>query len=215
MLNKSIFIEKLKKVPEEIWGKVLKKAYVKCLFFPEPVGIDTFLRGEGSEIHFIQALNEFDSSFSQNPDKNKYSGAPDGMFLLEFLMLFFDMKIKIGGMQPGVRKRYGIIPKFIKKMWDFKKTQSGSNEFKTDNDFYILVDPVNVRIAVCEATVLFSKKYPKNGSRICFGIAPEDVTIIFDGYGKYDFTHIKADPLIDQVLKFVDDQAEKVISDHL
>ena len=211
MIDKTVFIRDLNQIPEEVWVKILKKAYALFHAFPDPVGIDTFLRGECAEIIAINLLQKNNQAFNQNPDKTKYSGAPDGMYLVPPVMFFYDMKLKFGGMEPATNKKHGVVPLFLKKMWDFKKTQSGSNEFKTDNDFYILLDPLYIRVAVCESTVLYNKKYPKNGSRICFGIAPEDVTVIFDGYGRYDFSGIKSYRMINKVFEFIDQQIEALI----
>ena len=130
-------------------------------------------------------------------------------------MVFFDSKVKFGGMPPHIKIYKNVIAPLFKVLkWDFKKTQSGANKFTSDNDFYLLIDPLYVRVAVCAKEVLMNKNFVVNDSRIGFWIKPTDVTMIFDGYGKYDFSHIKAEPLIEKVLKFIDDEAKKVIAQY-
>lgn len=199
-MTKIKFIQSFKELPETFWERNLKLAYNKAKYFPENYGSGPFLRGEGSENHIIRSLSEYDNRFSKNLDT--YSSAPDCIFSSPPNLYYFDVKMKLGGFEPGPRTY------FKSKTWDFKKTQSAVSEFKTDSDFYLMIDPINFRVALCDSNVLKGKKFKKEQTRINFSIKPNDVTMIYDGHNRVRYSpNIKA--RLEEVHDFIHQLAER------
>lgn len=180
MKNK-LFVETLYDLPDSFWERNLKLAYNKAKYFPESGGSGPFLRGEGSELHIIESLNSLDSRFIENQDKDLYAAAPDGLFLDED-KVYFDVKMKVNGFEPGPRVY------FKSKSWDFKKTQASVSEFKTDSDYYLMIDPINFRVALCDSDMLKRKKFKSDQSRISFSVKPDDVLILYDGSKQINYS---------------------------
>ncbi len=165
------FISDLKSIPSEEYEKFFTQAQKVAKKYPLNEGIDCFARGETIEWAFIDIFSKY---INIKPSDKKEKNDPDGVYMNTHL---WDVKTKKNGLIPQEKN-----PQKIKsKQWDFKKTQTGVSNFKTKSEWYVLIDPWTSRLAVMDAKVLFTKNFTEGKSRICFSVATEDITMIYDG----------------------------------
>jgi hypothetical protein len=165
------FISDLKSIPTEEYKKFFDHASLVAKAYALNLGIDCFARGETIEWAFI---NEFSKFIDIKGAAKKQIDEPDGVYKKVKL---FDVKLSKEGLKPQESN-----PNLIySHPWDFKKTQTGVDEFVTKADFYLLIDAWSYRVAVLDAEVVKSRDIAKNSSRIAFSVKTKDVTMIYDG----------------------------------
>lgn len=165
------FIFDLKSIPPEEYRKFFYHAKKVAMAYPLNWGIDCFARGETIEWAFIKYFSKF---IDIEGASKKYMNDPDGVYKK---IKLFDVKSSKEGLKPQASN-----PNLIySHQWDFKKTQTGVDEFVTKADFYLLLDVWTYRAAVLDAEVVKSRDIAKNSSRIGFSVKTKDVTMIYDG----------------------------------
>ena len=165
------FISDLRSIPSEEYKKFFDRAIKVALRHPLNEGIDCFARGETIEWAFIEIFSKY---IKIKASEKKLVNDPDGVYMDKHL---WDVKTKKEGFLPLKSNKH----KFNTKCWDFKKTQTGVDEFTTKSEWYVLIDPWTYRLAVLDANKLTSRKIKENKSRITFSISTEDVIMIYDG----------------------------------
>jgi hypothetical protein len=174
------FISDLKSVPREEYKKFFVHAKKVAIKYPLNEGIDCFARGETIEWAFIKEFSKYIQIKSS--EKNNVND-PDGVYKEVNL---FDIKTKKEGFLP----QKSDPSKFYVKSWDFKKTQSGVDEFVTKAEWYVLIDPWTYRLAVLDVNVIKNKNINKGEARITFSVSPKDVIMIYDGINELENLYV-------------------------
>ena len=165
------FIEALQQIPQEVYRDFMKVAKVVSLLYPSSFGIDCFARGEGIEYGFLEEISKY---INLRANTKGQANDPDYVFDVD---IFPDAKTQCSGMKP--QKSGAKL--FYTKQWDVQKKAKGTSSFQSKADCYVLIDPHYARIAVVDSAVFYGKKVTPNTARLSFSVAPEDVTMIYDG----------------------------------
>jgi len=165
------FIEALQQIPQEVYRDFMKVAKVVSLLYPSSFGIDCFARGEGIEYGFLEEISKY---INLRANSKGQANDPDYVFDDN---IFPDAKTQCSGMKP--QKSGAKL--FYTKQWDVQKKAKGTSSFQSKADCYVLIDPHYARIAVVDSAVFYGKKVTPNTARLSFSVAPEDVTMIYDG----------------------------------
>jgi len=165
------FIEALQQIPQEVYRDFMKVAKVVSLLYPSSFGIDCFARGEGIEYGFLEEISKY---INLRANTKGQANDPDYVFDDN---IFPDAKTQCSGMKP---QKSGT-KLFYTKQWDVQKKAKGTSSFQSKADCYVLIDPHYARIAVVDSAVFYGKKVTPNTARLSFSVAPEDVTMIYDG----------------------------------
>jgi len=165
------FIEALQQIPQEVYRDFMKVAKVVSLLYPSSFGIDCFARGEGIEYGFLEEISKY---INLRANTKGQANDPDYVFDGN---IFPDAKTQCSGMKP--QKSGAKL--FYTKQWDVQKKAKGTSSFQSKADCYVLIDPHYARIAVVDSSVFYGKKVTPNTARLSFSVAPEDVTMIYDG----------------------------------
>jgi hypothetical protein len=165
------FIAALQQIPQEVYRDFMKVAKVVSLLYPSSFGIDCFARGEGIEYGFLEEISKY---INLRANTKGQANDPDYVFDGN---IFPDAKTQCSGMKP--QKSGAKL--FYTKQWDVQKKAKGTSSFQSKADCYVLIDPHYARIAVVDSAVFYGKKVTPNTARLSFSVAPEDVTMIYDG----------------------------------
>lgn len=165
------FIAALQQIPQEVYRDFMKVAKVVSLLYPSSFGIDCFARGEGIEYGFLEEISKY---INLRANTKGQANDPDYVFDVD---IFPDAKTQCSGMKPQKTGK----KLFYTKQWDVQKKAKGTSSFQSKADCYVLIDPHYARIAVVDSAVFYGKKVTPNTARLSFSVAPEDVTMIYDG----------------------------------
>jgi hypothetical protein len=165
------FIAALQQIPQEVYRDFMKVAKVVSLQYPSSFGIDCFARGEGIEYGFLEEISKY---INLRANSKGQANDPDYVFDGN---IFPDAKTQCSGMKPQKTGK----KLFYTKQWDIQKKAKGTSSFQSKSDCYVLIDPHYARIAVVDSAVFYGKKVTPNTARLSFSVAPEDVTMIYDG----------------------------------
>jgi len=165
------FIAALQQIPQEVYRDFMKVAKVVSLLYPSSFGIDCFARGEGIEYGFLEEISKY---INLRANTKGQANDPDYVFDGN---IFPDAKTQCSGMKPQKTGK----KLFYTKQWDVQKKAKGTSSFQSKADCYVLIDPHYARIAVVDSAVFYGKKVTPNTARLSFSVAPEDVTMIYDG----------------------------------
>ena len=178
------FIADLKNIPSEEYKKFFDHAKKVAMAYPLNWGIDCFARGETVEWAFIKYFSKYIEI--ESSEKN-YMDEPDGIYKKKSL---FDIKLSKEGLKPQ-----DTNPNLIySNRWDFKKTQTGVNEFVAKSEFYLLLDAWTYRAAVLDTETIKSKDIGENSARICFSVKTNYITMVYDGINEREDVNMTSKP---------------------
>ena len=189
------FIADLKSIPKEEYRKFFIHAKKVAMAYPLNWGIDCFARGETVEWAFIKKFSQF---IDIEAVVKKHMNDPDGLYKKSYL---FDVKLSKESLLPQ-KTNPNLVYSHV---WDFKKTQTGVDEFVTKSQFYLLLDAYTYRAAVLDAEVIKSKDMGKNSARITFPVKTKDITMVYDGINDVEEVNVesKSDDLKEMIWESV------------